>query len=261
MYDFIGTNEKQGRARLPSESLIINGRPMEELVQGFWTLSVTGRELRKRVINATDIQGRDGSMYIDSTLEPRTLTVKYKLETKSNREFRVRFNQLNAILQQEQLNIRFLDEPEYSYIGTLSDIEDVSEGRNTIVSSFSFYCSDPYKYSDPMEIEGENKVTSLLETIYPTVPDSITVIPSKDTSTITLRTNGKEIKLVEGSFLSGKEVTITFGDEIAVTSANGDALDKVALHSDLEEFYIRQGVPVEFVEGGTIKMKVRRVML
>lgn len=246
---------------LPSESLIINGVPMEELVQGFRTLSVSGRELRGRNINAVDRQGQDGSLFLDSRLEPRVLTVRYRLKAKDSDTFRYLFNQLNVILQQEQLSIRFLDEPDYSFIGTLQSAGDVPSGRNTVVSELSFYCADPYKYSEPVKLSGSNSVGITFETFYPNLPKEITVTPNNDTSTLTINNGDKQIQLVEGSFLASQPVSITFGDDITVTNENGDMTDKIALHSDLENFFVQKGDTVELVESGQIELQVSRVML
>ena len=246
---------------LPSESLIINGTPMEELVPGFRTLSVGGRELRGRSINAVDRQGQDGSLFLDSRLEARILPVKYQLKAKDNDEFRHLFNQMNVILQREQLNIRILDEPDYSYTGTLQNAADVPQGTNIVVSELSLYCADPYKYSEPILLSGTGSVGITVETFYPTLPIEIKITPSSDTSTLTIQNSDKEIQLVEGSFLANQPVLITFGDDITVTNENGDMTDKIALHSDLENFFVQKGDTVELVESGQIEIKVSRVML
>jgi predicted phage tail component-like protein len=246
---------------LPSESLIINGTPMEELVPGFRTLSVGGRELRGRNINAINRQGNDGAIFLDSKLEPRVLPVRYKLTAQDNAEFRYLFNKMNALLQREQLSIRVLDEPEYSYTGTLESVSDVPQGRNIVVSDLTLFCADPYKYKDAVTVNGTNTVDILMDTFYDTYPQEITITPTNSTSTLTIRNGNKEIKLVDGSFVGGQPVVIRFGDDITVTNQNGSMTDKIALHSDLENFTLNKGDTVQFVEGGQISIKVSQVML
>lgn len=247
--------------QLPSESLIINGVPMEEIIPGFRTLSVSGRELSGRSINAVRRGGGDGALLLNSTLDPRILTVRYRLEASDNDAFRTAFNRLNIVLHKNSLNIRFLDELEYSYTGTLETAETPPEGRNTVVSALTFYCADPYKYSEPITVSSTNNVEITIETFYPTLPRELTVTPANDTATLTIRNGDKQIQLVEGSFLANRPVLITFRDDITVTNENGDMTDKIALHSDLENFIVQKGDTVELVEGGQIEIKVSRVML
>ena len=44
MYQFIDVNEVSESAMLPSEALSINGEYLENLIPGYRTLAVTGRE-------------------------------------------------------------------------------------------------------------------------------------------------------------------------------------------------------------------------
>lgn len=246
---------------LPSECLIINGVPMEHQVEGFRTLAVQGRELRGRTVNALGRKGKDGSLFLNSNVEPRILTVRYELKASDNSSFREAFNRMNILLREEQLNIRFLDELEYFYVGTLGFVTEVPYGRNTVVSELTFYCADPYKYNDPLVFEGENELQLLFDTFYETLPHEITVTPNADTATLTIRNGDKEIQLVQGSFLASQSVVISFGDNITVTNQNGDITNTIALHSDLENFALNKDDTVVFVEGGTIRMKVSKVML
>ena len=45
LYNFIDVNEQQTKASLPSEAMNFNGSFLEDLVPGYRTLSVVGREL------------------------------------------------------------------------------------------------------------------------------------------------------------------------------------------------------------------------
>ena len=262
MYEFRDINEEQNtEVNIPKESVLINGEHMENLIEGFRTLTVTGRELVNRSIESVKIEGRDGSLYLGSNLEPRTLKVRYLLEAEDEGDFRDKFNLMNQVLQSPQMEIRFNDELEYYYIGTLSSVGEVPRGRNVVTSEFEIYCSDGYKYSDPMELSGSNEVEMSIETPYRTLPVEIEVTPENDTDTITIINSDKEIRLVGGSFVGGSPVSIVFGDEIVVNSANGDDTDKVALNSDLEDFEIKNGDTVQFVEGGNIEILVSKVMI
>jgi len=261
MYDFINTDEVQMSDVLPSETCILDGIAIDVEIPEFTTLTVSGREAKGRSLNTADIAGRDGSLFMSSQLESRVLTVLYKVEATSNQHFRDVFNRLNVLLHKKQHQISFMDELDYFYIGTLETVDDVPAGTNTIVSSLSFFCSDPYKYGKLITLVSDNDILPSIDTKYLTLPTELIVVPSVDTATITIRTSEKEIKLVEGSFLANEPVSILYGNEITVTSANGNDTNKIALHSDLENFYIQKDVPVSLVEQGQLTIKLREVLL
>ncbi|MDN6397669.1 MAG: phage tail protein, partial [Alkalibacterium sp.] len=79
MYDFIDINESSRRYSLPSEALILNGKVIEDVINGYQTLTVSGRELISSELNVERKQHNDGSIYIDKSYPPRTITIQYKL--------------------------------------------------------------------------------------------------------------------------------------------------------------------------------------
>lgn len=147
MYDFIDVNEYQSGSILPSEALMINGEYIEDQIQGYRTLYVKGREMLNKAVTTQTVESRDGADFRYSRYPERTITVGYVLEAADNAAFRAAFNQLNAILSVDQSLLVFADESDKFFRGTLSGIEDVTPGRNTVRGEFSFICSDPFKYS------------------------------------------------------------------------------------------------------------------
>lgn len=65
----------------------------------------------------------------------------------SNAAFREAYNKLNAILEAEQAEIIFADEPDKYYIGTKQSGSDVPPGMNFVTGEIEFYCADPFKYA------------------------------------------------------------------------------------------------------------------
>ena len=61
MYNFIDTTEALGGTSLPSEALKINGEYIENLISGYRTLSVTGREALSSELTHFETGVRDGS--------------------------------------------------------------------------------------------------------------------------------------------------------------------------------------------------------
>ena len=147
MYNFVDVDEGAAGSSLPSEAMKINGKYIENEIEGYRTLYVLGRELTEEEITELQIGTIDGAEYRGRRTVSRTITVGYQLLSDTPEQFRARFNQLNAILRQEEAEIIFADEPDKYFIGTKSNAGDVPEGRLNVTGEFSIYCCDPRKYS------------------------------------------------------------------------------------------------------------------
>ncbi|WP_375180114.1 distal tail protein Dit [Enterococcus rotai] len=148
MYEFTDTNEHSFSTRLPSEAMYFNGVFLENVVPGYRTLNVTGRELAATEIQSYQLGIRDGMRHVYARIPDRELTVKYELNAPTNEDFRDRFNRLNvALFSEKDVVIWFNDEPEMIWNGSKSDVDTVPEGVNHVVSTFTVLLSDPYKYT------------------------------------------------------------------------------------------------------------------
>ena len=147
MYEFVDTNQAGSKSSLPSEALQIDGTYIENLIDGYRTLYVTGRELLGSEISEREIDLVDGSEYTGKRDTTRSITVGYQLLCTSPREFQEKFNKLSGILNKEQAKLIFADEPDKYFIGTKSSVGDVEPGRLNVKGEFTFYCCDPRKYS------------------------------------------------------------------------------------------------------------------
>lgn len=148
MYSFRDTIDKQYTQGLPSEALNINGKYIENEIEGYQTLKVSGRELLDTEIIDVQVGDGNGSYYQSKRMPAREITVTYQILSKSLEEFREKFNRLNLILSQEQAKLIFADELDKYFIGTKSSVGEVPDGLLNVVGEFSFYCTDPRKYSD-----------------------------------------------------------------------------------------------------------------
>ena len=147
MYDFVDTGEVGSENPLPSEALQIDGEYIENLIDGYRTLYVSGRELLESEITDREIDRISGSEYLESRNVTRNITVGYQLLCNTTREFRDKFNKLSSILSKEQVKLIFADEPDKYFVGTKSSVGDVEPGRMNVKGEFTFYCCDPCKYS------------------------------------------------------------------------------------------------------------------
>lgn len=147
MYKFVDTTESQSGSNLPSEALEFNGKYIEEMIPGYRTLHVSGREMIGNELTDMEVGITDGSRYQYRRYLPRTITVTYQLMAETNEKFRAAFNKLNEILSAEEARLIFRDEPDKYFIGTRADAGDVPTGTNNVIGEFDIYCVDPFKYS------------------------------------------------------------------------------------------------------------------
>jgi predicted phage tail component-like protein len=147
MYSFVDIKETSEGITLPSEAMQINGEYLEDLVPGYKTLGVSGREALSPEIESFHTGIRDGSSRKSRRYPERIITVKYQLISKSNEEFREAYNKLGGVLNTEDAQLIFRDEPDKYFIGTPSLVEEVEQGRNAVVGELEFLCLDPFKYS------------------------------------------------------------------------------------------------------------------
>lgn len=148
MYAFVNTvNSGVVGTNLPTEAMSYNGVYLENEIDGYRTLSVTGRELMESEVTDQEIDGMDGSYYRYKTTPARTITVKYQLRARGSREYREAYNKMNKLLSGEQVKVIFNDESDKYFIGTKTSNTQVDGGSNNVIGEIEIYCSDPCKYS------------------------------------------------------------------------------------------------------------------
>ena len=147
MYDFIDTVEASVGDVLPAEALSINGEFIEELIPGYRTLNVQGREALSPEVVSFTTGAMDGSRLKSKRYPERILTVTYQLVAESNEAFREAYNKLGAILNVEEAELIFNDENDKFFVGTPCTIDAVPPGKNAVVGKFEILCTDPFKYS------------------------------------------------------------------------------------------------------------------
>ena len=148
MYAFVDTvNSGIVGTNLPTEAMSYNGVYLENEIDGYRTLSVTGRELMESEVTDQEVDGMDGSYYRYKTTPARTITVKYQLRARGSREYREAYNKMNKLLSGEQVKVIFNDESDKYFIGTKASNTQVDGGSNNVIGEIEIYCSDPRKYS------------------------------------------------------------------------------------------------------------------
>lgn len=222
MYHFIDVTEVSEGNLLPSEALKLNSEYIENLIPGYRTLSVSGREALSPELSTYESGVRDGSSLLNRRYPARTIVVKYQLIAETNEAFREAYNQLGKILNVENAEMIFNDEPDKFYIGTPSLVDEVDPGTNAVVGEIEFLCLDPFKYS-VVEYEAE---------------------PSLDESSVLIDYNGtyKAFPVLEADFFSEKDVADD-GETAGALTGSGDC-GYVAFFTE-DEKIIQLGNPYE----------------
>lgn len=147
MYQFIDVNETPSSDFLPSEALKLNGEYIENLVPGYRTLSVSGREALSPELGLLESENVDGARLRNRRFKPREIVVQYKLSSASPEAFRTAYNALGGVLNVTDAQLIFNDEPDKFFTGTPQTIGTVEPGRKNVIGEIVFLCLDPFKYS------------------------------------------------------------------------------------------------------------------
>ena len=151
MYDFKDTVQQtdQEAVQKLAEAMSLDGAYIEDNIPGYRTLSVSGRESLSYDVTDTDRPvGMDGKEYYGKSMPERNLVIKFQLTAGAAVEFMNRYRSLKKFCSGENREIRFADEPNAHYLGTLIEVESPDAGVLSVVSEMTFYCADPYLIAD-----------------------------------------------------------------------------------------------------------------
>lgn len=224
----------------PSDNMSINGTPVNEIVDGYRQLSVSGRGLIGQEVKTTSIAGRRG-VWVEEISEPsRVLEIKYQLEAETSEELREKFDKLNLFLRttnngSKTLEVTFKDEPSFTYYAIFSGADSFEENSKSIVSRFSLLVPDGYKKSRLKGSVGQIELTGAFEVM----PEKIVVTTTKTTNVVRI-TNGRQTISFTGAYDANQDITILFEtEEVKALYKNRSILSELDLFSDLENFKVR----------------------
>jgi predicted phage tail component-like protein len=230
--------------------MIYKGTFIERLIEGYQTLSVEGREMYSLNHEMQELQY--GGIITNTKLPARVLTIKYKLEDKDSESLQNKFDELMAFLfSEEDVLIQFNDDLEYFFKGRYQAAEPVPGDTNSIISTFTIICGDPYKYGKEQVSTG--KILGNLP--YPVKPESMKVIM-----------NTGFLDITDGKYHL-KVSNIKKGDVLFFDFRTGDiwvneklAPDVLNLDSDFKNIRLRTGS--NFSDGNyDIEIKYRKAVL
>ena len=243
-YEFRDTQVYTGSEYLiPSEAMYIwwkdSFKLIEDNIDGYKTLNVSGRELFSRDVSIDNLNGGDGGMYTQTTYPQRVINVKYLLDAKDDEDFRRKFEYLNYMLSKQQFRFKFHDDPNFEWVGTVSSVEAFPEGTNNGVGTFEITCSNPFKrLTTPINNTGVGTVDILEPLYFGTVPDVIEVVLSKDVTNLTITDRDLKIEL-NGSISANSKLEVLPDMAENPILINGvDKTEYLNLTSDLENFAV-----------------------
>lgn len=139
-------------ASLSSEAFSLDGKypetELDELGISYSTLQIIGREDLKYDLNKTEgISGIDGVTLLNKQLPGREITVKFKIEAADATHYALAYRELKGFLQGADRQIKFNDEPNLVYTGTLSAIDAPEPGQIRGTNTFTFFCASVHAVS------------------------------------------------------------------------------------------------------------------
>lgn len=236
---------------LPSVAMGFNGTIIENEIEGYRTLKVSGRETISNELVVESVH--EGGVTLDSHLPSRPIQVTYEMKTETNELFQEQYKALRKLLTtNEEVPIKFADEPYTTYFGRLSTLEVPADDKNNVVSTFIIHCDSPYKFGDLITTNGQVPI----DTFYKTYPERITLEVPTTRNNIEIK-NGTERITATGTFNTGSKVVVEFEKEEVTMTVNGvEATYMLDLQSDLENFELRQGRTITSPHG-TITLEMR----
>ena len=232
---------------LSSVAMLFNGKLIEDYVNGYRTLTVSGRETLGYEFNTSGrILGRDGVIPISKNLPPREITVKYLLTADDNTLFQAKFRELNQLLNtSDDVPIQFRDEMEVTYFGQVTSMDAVDDNTNTVIAEYTIFCSDPYKYEGKRALTG-NPLNIYVGTPYKTHPKEIAIQLKSDASKITVdnNTTGRHI-ILNGDYKIGDNIVINIDNKV-ITQNNRNIMNNLDyISSDFHEFWLHDGDTIQ----------------
>lgn len=232
---------------------------LEVTVPGYQTISVDGRGLVGRDIQTSSYQfvraggktrrrQKSSSNFprnklLDSRLSSRTLRIRFELQANTDEQLRRRWEDLNAFVNVVDGRFTFSDDPNYYYVGTLSDTDEAEERMNHVFSSFSVECVDPYKYSIvlyPWRFAGRGDFRPNYP--YPVALEKAEITAGAMGQSLVLfnETQGLSIK-IDKDIAVGDKVILDFQDHRVYDGAGRSIMPFLNILSDFEGFSISSG--------------------
>lgn len=253
VYKFIDTNEANLKS-YASIQTIINGFNLDTELDGYRTLNVSGRSVFGRDIETMKFSSRKSAgskstrnkgnkaganKFFSSDIQSVVIEVEFLLEAKTNELFRELLSKFTSILHQEEAKWTWTDDQAFYYTGTITEIGNFKEDKNSVISTFKILCVDPMKTSiETYVLKGNGKEIEI-----PDARDEIDILEMKyvlkdDINKFTYENmNGNGKTIFSYLFKAGNTIDILLKEQKALLNSK-NLMPAMDLMSDFENFFV-----------------------
>lgn len=253
-YKFIDTNEANLKS-YASIQTIINGFNLDTELCGYRTLNVSGRSVFGRDIETMKFSSRKSAgskstrnkgnkacsnKFFSSDIQSLVIEVEFLLEAKTNELFRELLSKFTTILHQEEAKWTWTDDPSFYYTGTISEIGDFKEDKNSVISTFKILCVDPMKTSiETYVLKGNGKEIEI-----PDFKEEVDILEMKfvlnsdSNKFIFENMNGNGKTIFSYLFKAGNTVNILLQEQRKALLNSRNLMPAMDLMSDFEDFFV-----------------------
>lgn len=132
---------------LMPESVSINGKYLEAIIDGYLTLGTSGRRSLGRELDTYSVGSADGETVKGDRFPSRQIKVNYVIQSDSEEELINSVNQLNNILNQDEADFVFRDESDKFFTGLALLDAEPKKYRHAVKGTWTLYCAYPFKRS------------------------------------------------------------------------------------------------------------------
>jgi predicted phage tail component-like protein len=126
----------------------IDGQYIEDLISGFRTLGVDGREELDLDVTSAETETSDGGRFVRRKINSRVLRVHFHLSDATASGFSTKLKALQAKLYSvKESKIIFSDASNYYFTGSFRKLTLAYKGMTVTRGTFEIFCADPFKYS------------------------------------------------------------------------------------------------------------------
>lgn len=161
------------------------------------------------------------------------------LEAKTNELFRELLSKFTTILHQEEAKWTWTDDRAFYYTGTITEIGNFKEDKNSVISTFKILCVDPMKIStETYVLKGNGKEIEI-----PDFKEDIDILEMKfnlnaDTNKFTFENmNGNGKTIFSYLFKAGNTIDILLKEQKALLNSK-NLMPAMDLMSDFENFFV-----------------------
>lgn len=137
----------------PNCAVQVNGNFLEDLIPGYRTSSVSGRNADKLDITEIEIGNAAGSRYRRKREQTKDIQVNFAIIKSDLASVHLAARLLRKFLDSENIHFIFNDEPSMYWIGNVNEFTEEypdfsgEDDKAAMTGSFTIHCSDPRRYA------------------------------------------------------------------------------------------------------------------